>query len=572
MTGSRPSGRLLAVAAVAIGFAAVDTYVVVMALPAMMTASGLSVTQLQRAAPIVSGFLLGYVAVLPVIGRIADLRGRVPVLLGCLLIFLVGSLTTAAGYDLTSIVAGRVIQGLGAGGLVPPTLALVADIWPAELRGLPLGVISAIQEIGSVLGPLYGALILAVADWRVIFVVNAVAAALLAVSVLVLNGSLGRQGRRLRDLPGLGLLTAAGAAGLLLLSEPRAVASDITTGQLFVPLWGDSRWATPLGFAGLAAVGLFVVREFTAGEPLIDIRSWRALATEVDLAGAVLLTIALGAVILTFASAEPEKALLSPGAPWLVPLTAAALALFSWRQRRASHPLVPRGALALRPAWGAVLVSFFVGVALIAALVDIPLFARLAVYHDSQLNAALVLVRFLVALPVGAVLGGWLLRRLPAAAITSVAMLLSGLGFLVMAHWSQETLSRPITTLTLVLTGIGFGLALAPLNAALLTHTAPDVHGVSSALLVVARMTGMLVGISALTAIGLWAFTGAVGRIPAVQQLCHGPLTCSAYTDAVLQAGLDQLRSVFAGAAVSSVIAAILAALLLRHTPATGDR
>lgn len=572
MTGSRPSGRLLAVAAVAIGFAAVDTYVVVMALPAMMTASGLSVTQLQRAAPIVSGFLLGYVAVLPVIGRIADLRGRVPVLLGCLLIFLVGSLTTAAGYDLTSIVAGRVIQGLGAGGLVPPTLALVADIWPAELRGLPLGVISAVQEIGSVLGPLYGALILAVADWRVIFVVNAVAAALLAVSVLVLNGSLGRPGRRLRDLPGLGLLTAAAAAGLLLLSEPRAVASDITIGQLFVPLWGDSRWATPLGFAGLAAVGLFVVREFTAGEPLIDIRSWRALATEVDLAGAVLLTIALGAVILTFASAEPEKALLSPGAPWLVPLTAAALALFSWRQRRASHPLVPRGALALRPAWGAVLVSFFVGVALIAALVDIPLFARLAVYHDSQLNAALVLVRFLVALPVGAVLGGWLLRRLPPAAITSVAMLLSGLGFLVMAHWSQETLSRPITTLTLVLTGIGFGLALAPLNAALLTHTAPDVHGVSSALLVVARMTGMLVGISALTAIGLWAFTGAVGRIPAVQQLCHGPLTCSAYTDAVLQAGLDQLRSVFAGAAVSSVIAAILAALLLRHTPATGDR
>ena len=57
------------------------------------------------------------------------------------------------------------------------------------------------------------------------------------------------------------------------------------------------------------------------------------------------------------------------------------------------------------------LVSFFVGAALIAALIDIPLFARTTIYPDSQLMAALVLVRFLVALPVGAVVGGYLIRR-----------------------------------------------------------------------------------------------------------------------------------------------------------------
>ena len=57
------------------------------------------------------------------------------------------------------------------------------------------------------------------------------------------------------------------------------------------------------------------------------------------------------------------------------------------------------------------LVSFFIGAALIAALIDIPLFARTTVYPDSQLLAALVLVRFLVALPVGAVVGGYLTRR-----------------------------------------------------------------------------------------------------------------------------------------------------------------
>ncbi|MBA2549908.1 MAG: MFS transporter, partial [Nocardioidaceae bacterium] len=117
------SRLLLTLAAVAVAFAAADTYVVVLALPDMMTASGLSLDQLQRAAPIVSGFLLGYIAILPLIGRIADLRGRMPVLLGSLVVFAVGSVITAAAYDLDTMVIGRFLQGAGGGGLVPATLA-----------------------------------------------------------------------------------------------------------------------------------------------------------------------------------------------------------------------------------------------------------------------------------------------------------------------------------------------------------------------------------------------------------------------------------------------------------------
>ena len=161
------------------------------------------------------------------------------------------------------------------------------------------------------------------------------------------------------------------------------------------------------------------------------------------------------------------------------------------------------------------MVSFFVGAALIAALVDIPIFARVTVYPTSQLDAALVLVRLLVALPVGALAGGFLVRRLPPGLVAAAGMALAAGGFGWMSTWGLTSLSHPVATVPLVLTGLGFGLALAPVNAALLAATEDAVHGVTSALLVVARMVGMLVGISALTTIGLRRYYAVQVDLPA---------------------------------------------------------
>ena len=136
------------------------------------------------------------------------------------------------------------------------------------------------------------------------------------------------------------------------------------------------------------------------------------MARRADLLGAALLALALAGIILAFATADPEVSVFSPAGPWLLTGSLlAAAARSGGTPRRAAEPLVPHGALAQRPAWGALLVSFFVGAALIAALVDIPIFARVTVYPTSQLDAALVLVRLLVALPVGALAGGYLVRR-----------------------------------------------------------------------------------------------------------------------------------------------------------------
>ena len=184
MSGAQPQPRVaLTLASLAVAFAAADTYVVVLALPDMMGDVGIPIDQLQRAAPIISGFLLGYVAMLPLIGRIADLRGRVPVLVAALVLFAVGSLVTALSYDVPTMVGGRFLQGVGGGGLVPATLALVADLYPAERRGIPLGIVSAVQELGSVLGPLFGAVVLALADWRAIFAINLLVGLVLAAAI-----------------------------------------------------------------------------------------------------------------------------------------------------------------------------------------------------------------------------------------------------------------------------------------------------------------------------------------------------------------------------------------------------
>ncbi|TCC25203.1 MFS transporter [Kribbella speibonae] len=544
---SNPRTRLT-LASIAVAFAAADTYVVVLALPDMMAGVGLSADELQRAAPIISGFLLGYIAVLPLIGRIADVAGRTPVLVGALLLFAVGSLITAGAYDLPLVVTGRFLQGVGGGGLVPATLALVADLWPAERRGMPLGVVGAVQELGSVLGPLLGAAVLAVADWRYIFWLNLVVAVILA---LLLRG---RWRPRISGAVGLLACVALG----LTLTAPDRLASGVTLGLPFVPFTGTSRLLTPIGVVtlvlALAWLGLVLAR--TRGH-------LAGLLQRVDLVGALLLALALAGVVLAFATADPERELMSPAGPWLLVAAAVFAVAFALWQRRTPAAIVPRGLLGGRPAWGSLVVSFLIGCALIAALVDVPVFAR-TTQGGGQLAAALVLLRFLIALPVGAVVGGWLTRRHGLGLITGVGLGLSGAMFVVMAFWSRTALDHWPATVVLLVCGFGFGLALSPLNTALLGATPSDSHGLVSALVVVARMVGMLVGVSALTAIGLRRYYAIADGIKSPNELCPtSPGDCRPYVDALRDAAVSQVHAIFAGAAMCAFLAAILGVLLL---------
>jgi MFS family permease len=563
----------LALAAVGVLLAAADTYVVVLALPDMMVGVGLDVDELQRAAPLVSMFLLGYVVVLPLAGRISDVVGRLPVLLVALLVFAGGSLVTAAAHGLAEAVTGRFLQGAGGGALVPVTLALVADLWPPERRGVPLGVVGAVQELGAVLGPLYGAVVLAIADWRAIFWINLAAGLALAAGVHLtrrrtIGGGAAQRPRERRDWLGAALAAGAVTAASVALVRPGALEQSVRWGELVVPVLDGHGWTTPAALAGIGLAAAFVVRVLTAQHPLVDLRRVPAVMRAADLPGSLLLGSALGLIVLTFAVADPQVELMSRAGPGLLLAAGVALAGFAAWQQRARNPLVPRAAIRPRPAWGALVVSMFIGAALVVILVDVPVLARTVIADAEQLDAALVLVRFLIALPVGALLGGWLLHRTSPALVAAAGMALGAAGIAVMATWGTGSLAGTVDSIVLVSTGLGFGLAIAPVNAALLAATPRDTHGVASALIVTARMVGMLAGLSALTAVGLRRLYAEQAQIDPPTVLCpQTPTRCPPYDDAVREAIVAQLQVTFAGAAACAAIAAVAALALLRGSP-----
>jgi hypothetical protein len=362
--------------------------------------------------------------------------------------------------------------------------------------------------------------------------------------------------------------------------QPSALAADVAWGQLYSPLvsGGLGALTMPISLACYALLLAALAWEWAAPlgvRPLLPVRRAGELARGADWSGALLLGGVLACIVVAFAAADPATHVLSPAAAVVLPLAVFLAALFVVRESRARHPLVPLGALADRAAYGSLLTNLAIGAALMAALVDVPIFARATAYPNSQVDAALVLVRFLAAVPVGALLGGLVTERLSHRATAALGMALSCAMFLLMAAWPATALSDSLwhsritqSDVVLAACGLGFGVAIAPVNAAVLGAVRATLHGLASALVVVARMVGMLVGLSVLTAVGLRSFYGAQAHIASPLQLCPTtPASCPAYDALVRHAIIDELHAVFLGAAVCAGIASALSATLLRRRP-----
>ena len=201
------------------------------------------------------------------------------------------------------------------------------------------------------------------------------------------------------------------------------------------------------------------------------------------------------------------------------------------------------------------------------ALVDVPVLGRL-VFSLDQTGSGLLLSRFLVGIPVGAVLGGWLAGRLGGRLVAVGGILLSAAAFLQMSTWPANELGLNVgfvrqPDIALAACGLGLGIVIAPLTAAVLALTRDQSHGLATSMVVLARTMGMLVGLSALTAFGLYRF--------------HQILGTPVLTDPSLRARVDHLARLVSAAFLQEyreifIIAAAMCTLAALVMVATIDQ
>ncbi len=150
------------------------------------------------------------------------------------------------------------------------------------------------------------------------------------------------------------------------------------------------------------------------------------------------------------------------------------------------------------------LTNLFVGGALIIAMVNIPLMSD-TILGSSPLEGGLRLLRLTIMLSVGAIAGGFLCKRFGYRLPTILGLLLSSIGFLFTSRWTLA-IADPQMTLHLAICGFGFGLVIAPIGTAVIDSVSEDQKGIASSLVVMMRMIGMIIGLSAITAWGMDRF------------------------------------------------------------------
>ncbi|GII88642.1 hypothetical protein Ssi03_66320 [Sphaerisporangium siamense] len=213
---------------------------------------------------VVTSYLLTSTVTVPLYGRLSDVYGRKPLLLIGVTVFLAGSALSGAAQDMTQLIAFRGVQGLGAGALLPLSLALVADLFPPEKSGKVQGALGGIMAASYVAGPLLGGIFTDHTSWRWAFAVNLpIGAVLLAVIVRRLPRVPGIGGSR-PDYLGIAVFTAAISSLLIGLTEH----------GLDGHTWTSPAVAFPL-IASAALLVAFVLVERRATQPIIPLELFR---------------------------------------------------------------------------------------------------------------------------------------------------------------------------------------------------------------------------------------------------------------------------------------------------------
>ncbi len=441
----RESFLILAVLGAGVFLAGLELMITAVALPSIVVDLA-DWTHLRRASWIVNGYLLVYVATMPLAGRLSDLWGARRLFLGALVAFTVGSLLAGAAQSLDQLVAARLVQALGGGALVPIATAAAAHLYEGHDRPQALGAIGALTFLGMAAGPFVGAALL---------------------------GSIHAE-------------TALGAFG-------------VTSGPLvdvLAPAW---RWVfyvnVPIGL-----VALVVAWAASAG--------WETprRAARVDLLGAVAFTTGLGAglVALTLLGSSSATDLLGVPTATLVPVlggvAVAGLALTALAGLRRRDPFIDVRLFANRAFASAALVSLLTGYALATAIIGAAVFVDRVLYGGPP-EQQVALGALAAATALGSLVSGFAVRRISLRAVTLVGLAASAAALAVMAAWTPAT-AVGAAALALGVFGLGFGLTVTPRSTAAVEAAGRGLFGMASATVTVARMVGMAIGLAVLTAYG----------------------------------------------------------------------
>ena len=291
-SGGAHAWVLLAALGLGVLLVGVELMVTAVALPQII-ADLADWTRLREASWIVNGYLVAYVAVMPLAGRAAD-RYSVPALFGLsLIVFAAGCIAAGAARDLEWLIAARVVQGLGAGAIVPLATAGASHLFEGHTRARAIGLIGALTFLGMAAGPFVGATILQSIQlpgpellapaWRWVFYLGAPLALLAGLYTWAASPgwSASRDTTGL-DLYGAALFTVAVASGLLALT---VIGSG--TGGLLAPV--------PLALIAGAALVLAALHSTRARVPFIDPRAF----ADRTFGGAVLLSLLTGYALAT---------------------------------------------------------------------------------------------------------------------------------------------------------------------------------------------------------------------------------------------------------------------------------
>ena len=266
-----------------LAMAMLDTTVVVVVVPTIQRNLNLSLSGLEWT---ISAYTLSHAMVLVTGGRLGDIFGRRKVYLIGLAIFSAGTAAVGAAPEQTVLLVGRAVQGVGAGLMMPSTLATVTQVFSAKERPRAIGIWTGVSSLALSLGPALGGLLVTAGSWRLAFFIN-LPIAVVAVMVTLLAAPETRDESAVRRIDVAGILTLTIGLGAILL----AVIQSTDWG------WSSARVLGLLAVS-IVAIGAFVQVEGRVSAPMLDLGLFRSRQLVSGVLAALFIALGLLAMLL----------------------------------------------------------------------------------------------------------------------------------------------------------------------------------------------------------------------------------------------------------------------------------